>query len=1025
MFTVNNTAITQSIKNLFAKVNENTEFEVMFYNFNATNKLTITKFMNLLNYIQYRSQEEKLELIQETSLDACYCHSINNIYRITVHNIDRINKILNLIHQRKNHVIYSILTSQFYNAEGFEFINKTKDPKNIYDLEQYDIRVRTSQEEEINKKTIETLANLQYTESEKILFRYKQRISLILVDDPKLGKVRLDLTIVRSAPNPDSIHEAEKQFEVELEFMAGKNKPQDSVFNTIIKEMNTIKQVLESSDEVITKGETDEIIKSYKKLFFNSETDPSTNLYSMQPISAEVQHVVDKIPNKYCVTDKTDGDKYQLFIHNMTVYLIDNNMTVKKTKYKVPENSNLTVFEGELIHVQASNVYLFMMFDCLFYGGKDVRNEPSTLNRLNYINDFIATMKTKAYKVKPYTDKFDIARQEKHYEGEMEKFYSNLNKLIKEGDNNDIIFHNKMFIFPTGGDNSEVYSFANLIWAGCTTNPKVNCPYLIDGIIFNGIDQKYTRDKREQKYPIYKYKPPTTNSIDVYLTFQRNADTGGFLEIYDNSLNGNVVSNSSINKVFRVANFFVGDTIGMKEVPVPFMREENNHEAYFILEKGEVRDIEGNLVNNETVVEVIYVNDPNFPHQYRWKILRTRWDKTESVLRDKKRYGNFKDNAIKIWKSMRESVTIEEIKKLSRPETYIQQQKLLSSRIDTKIISSERAQDIYYQRITNLGKVFREFHNWVKSIIIYSYCSQSKENKDGKSRRKSVLDIGCGRGGDIMKMYHSRVGEYIGMDPDYEGLFGAIDSATVRYQGNVNKFPDFTRMTFIQADMRVPLLSEMQEKTLTNMTNDNKKMIDRVFTKNKKFDIMISQFALHYLFDNKKSVTNLSESINTYLKNDGYFICTMCDPKQVMTLLNGKDTFTSYYTDEDGQRRVFFELIKKFEGPLQDEPGLAMDVHMGWMSQEGKYLTEYLVTPKLLIKTMEKAGCVLVDTDLFANTYNINKEWFTDVIEHEENPKNKKFYQSVAKFYGELKGVDKESRIWNDLFRFYVFKKLN
>jgi hypothetical protein len=37
----------------------------------------------------------------------------------------------------------------------------------------------------------------------------------------------------------------------------------------------------------------------------------------------------------------------------------------------------------------------------------------------------------------------------------------------------------------------------------------------------------------------------------------------------------------------------------------------------------------------------------------------------------------------------------------------------------------------------------------------------------------------------------------------------------------------------------------------------------------------------------------------------------MCDPKQVMTLLNGKDTFTSYYTDEDGQRRVFFELIKK------------------------------------------------------------------------------------------------------------------
>jgi hypothetical protein len=60
---------------------------------------------------------------------------------------------------------------------------------------------------------------------------------------------------------------------------------------------------------------------------------------------------------------------------------------------------------------------------------------------------------------------------------------------------------------------------------------------------------------------------------------------------------------------------------------------------------------------------------------------------------------------------------------------------------------------------------------------------------------------------------------------------------------------------------------------------------------------------------------------------------------------------------------------------------------------------------------MEKAGCVLVDTDLFVNLYNINREWFTDVIDHEENPKNKKFYKTVANFYGDLKGADKESKV--------------
>ena len=48
---------------------------------------------------------------------------------------------------------------------------------------------------------------------------------------------------------------------------------------------------------------------------------------------------------------------------------------------------------------------------------------------------------------------------------------------------------------------------------------------------------------------------------------------------------------------------------------------------------------------------------------------------------------------------MCESVTIDEICKLAKSENYISQQKQLETRIDTKIISSERGQDKYYQKI--------------------------------------------------------------------------------------------------------------------------------------------------------------------------------------------------------------------------------------------------------------------------------------------------------------------------------------
>jgi len=228
-------------------------------------------------------------------------------------------------------------------------------------------------------------------------------------------------------------------------------------------------------------------------------------------------------------------------------------------------------------------------------------------------------------------------------------------------------------------------------------------------------------------------------------------------------------------------------------------------------------------------------------------------------------------------------------------------------------------------------------------------------------------------------------------------------------------------MTYIQADGSLPINSDIQAKKLSNMSQDNKNNIEKHFNDKIKYDMITSNFAIHYLFDSQESTQNLINNIKKYLRTGGYIVLTLFDSNEVLKLLNDTDVFTSYYTNDEGQKTKLFEITKKFTGKLKDEPGQTIDVMMKWISEAAR--PENLITPKLLISTMEKAGCRLVDTDTFSNVYNINKAWFTDVVPHEENYKNKKFYEDVVKFYGNLKGPDKESKLYSFLNRYYIFQK--
>jgi len=1009
----------KEITKFFQNISKDDELEVMFNNYRDDNHLKSEDFFRIAKYLKNEALKSKNKLSSTISLDITYSHktkdnkSVN--YRLSISSLDKINKFMNLVHQRSNNIIFIMIALKAKDDKNILLIKKEKDFSSILDFNELDIRFRKSKELSVNDKELEMLTNLSSETSDKIFFRFKNRLTYTL--EKKFCNIPIELTMIQSNQDINKLKVSPTTYELEMEVCTPSKKLSDKEIQEVMEEIVKIKQILSQNKIIEIPIKQEKIIENYQKLVFPNMDKEVRNLYSMQPISAEVQHIIDKIPNKYCATDKADGSKYCLFITEGKGILIDNNLNFKATDFTY-KNMDNTVLEGELIFLSKEQKFVMMIYDCLFYQGKPIKDEIKFEDRLSYVYKFMKENKEEYYEIKTYQDKFDFNKMRLHYEKELENFYQGLNKKISKGKEGDIILHPKFFIFPDGSLPSEVFMYSDLIWEGCTENSNVKCPYELDGIILTPLEQKYTNIKGEQKLPIYKYKPPEMNSIDFYVVFPRNQDTGGFLEIFDNSDNGKIKGQS-----YRVANFYVGDRLGNKEVPVPFMKEQSNFEAYFPIEDGQVRDIAGDVVQDKTVIEVTYDNDPEIPHQYRWRILRTRWDKTESVNKYNQKYGNFRDVAMRTWVSIKEAVTVDEIKNLSNPDTYEKQLNLLKSRIDTSVISSSRAQDEYYQKIRNLAQMMRDYHNFIKSILIYTYCSPKRINRSNKETRLDVLDFQSGEGNDIMKYYHPRVKNYVGVESDYDKINSPGNGALARYKLFKGKFPDFPKMTFVQGNLGVLLEGEKQKLTLTNMKPENVQLIDSIFKTKNNYDVISCQFSLPKFFENEMILNNFCQNINNNLKKGGYLIFTLLDGDRVIKLLGDKETYVSSYTDDEGKREVLFEISKNFtENKDFNKTGLSLNTTMKWVAETAQ--TEYLVTPEFLETTMKKkCDAVLVDTDNFENLYTLNRNFFEDVIPTEDNPKNKAYYERIAKFYDKLKGSDKESKTFSFLNRYYIFQK--
>ena len=156
----------------------------------------------------------------------------------------------------------------------------------------------------------------------------------------------------------------------------------------------------------------------------------------------------------------------------------------------------------------------------------------------------------------------------------------------------------------------------------------------------------------------------------------------------------------------------------------------------------------------------------------------------------------------------------------------------------------------------------------------------SSRKKNSKSGPVRVIDICCGRGGDLNKLTSEFIVEfYLGVDISFEELLEA-DGRACSLRAQKKKLKKFK---FIHGDV-----GDKSCKDVIESTED---------IKSDKFDMAWCHFALHYFCDNEERVTNLLRIASDLLKPGCRFCASFPNPYHVLERLKRCEQSSSERTE--------------------------------------------------------------------------------------------------------------------------------
>lgn len=251
------------------------------------------------------------------------------------------------------------------------------------------------------------------------------------------------------------------------------------------------------------------------------------------------------------------------------------------------------------------------------------------------------------------------------------------------------------------------------------------------------------------------------------------------------------------------------------------------------------------------------------------------------------------------------------------------------------VVSNTEFMDIGYfkEEKSLIYKSGTSFNRFVVESLLKEY-----------SNSNWLVDLAAGRGADMFRVSKANIKNALFMDIDAHALSELV-SRKHDFQRGVKRLNTkvYTKVMDLTTDHKIVLQS-----------------IKNIGVPLGYVDVIMCNFAIHYIIRTPAYITNLINVIKTILKPGGHFFFTCFDGEKIFKLLEP----TGRWDIREGEV-LKYSMKKKYKSKRFEPTGQQIDYLPPFSG--GKYYTEYLVNFKYLLKEFTKNGFVVEKTNGFGS----------------------------------------------------------